>query len=289
VTSDEGKNLLQLMMLRSQSSGQLRFLGLFASAGLPAVAQVSAGVSEIGFMASSPSDALQSFRSALLARGYDTDAVDRRLALVRRILAAMDPADTSDRAYRAAVDHVLAGLPDPPAQARCRLVAREFHAHFVAAGRRLPVQPVGPPARPVEIVVILPPHTDLDDLIQQALDMKPGPAEQQALDDYLAELKQEGLARDARSRRLAIARLLLLGLRSLPRDGRHYRALIERLLPLFSYEETRSYFLGVARDFHPHLFPQPLSVTTLPGGRVEDPGGTRRGMALDAGEADAGR
>lgn len=93
-------------------------------------------------------------------------------------------------------------------------------------------------------------HTGLDDLIQQAVAMKTTPAEKHALDRYAVSLKSERLDRDARERRLAIARLLLLGMRPLQRDGRHYRALIERLLQLFTRDETRSYFLGVARDFY---------------------------------------
>jgi len=45
-------------------------------------------------------------------------------------------------------------------------------------------------------------------------------------------------------------------LRALKPDGRHYRALIERLLPLFTRDETRSYYLGVARDFRPYVIPR---------------------------------
>ncbi len=206
-------------------------------------------------MAQLPKDPLQAFRAALERRGYGTDGVERRLQMARRILAALDPADTSDRGYRLAVDRVVEGLPDPAAAARCQQVAREFYPCFVEAGRRVPVQAQAPLARPEEIPVPLPPHDGLDDLVRQALAMKTTAAEARALKDYDAYLKREGLERSARGHRLAIARLLLLGLRPLERDGRHYRALIERLLPLFTRDETRSYFLGVARDFHPHLFP----------------------------------
>lgn len=201
-------------------------------------------------------DPLLSFRSLLERRGYAADAVDRRVDMARRILRAIDPADTSDRGYRQAVDRVVGSLPDPASAARCQQVAREFHPCFVEGGRRIPVAPEEVPAHGGEIAVPLPPHEGLDDLIRQALAMQTKPAETRALKGYDAFLKREGLERGARERRQAIARLLLLGMRPLKTDGRHYRVLIERLLTLFTRDETRSYFLGVARDFHPYLLPR---------------------------------
>jgi hypothetical protein len=201
-------------------------------------------------------DPLLSFRSLLERRGYAADAVDRRVEMARRILRAIDPADTSDRGYRLAVDQVVGSLADPAAAARYQQVAREFFPCFVDAGRRLPLKSEAVPVRPEAIAVPLPPHQGLDDLIRQALAMKTTPVETQALKGYDAWLKKEGLERSARERRLAIARLLLLGMRPLKADGRHYRALIERLLALFTRDETRSYFLGVAREFHPYLLPR---------------------------------
>lgn len=201
-------------------------------------------------------DPLHSFQALLQRRGLTTDAIGRRMQLANRILRAIDPADTSDRGYRQAVDRVVGSLPDPASAARCQQVAREFFPCFVDAGRRVPLAPEPAPARPEEIAVPLPPHEGLDDLIRQALAMKTTPAEKRALENYAAFLKREGLDRDARERRLAIARLLLLGLRPLKAEGRHYRALIERLLTLFTRDETRSYFLGVARDFRPCVIPR---------------------------------
>lgn len=195
------------------------------------------------------SEPLAAFEVALKRRGYAADAVQRRLRLARAILMQMDPADTSNQGYRQAVDRVIATLADPAAIARCQRVAREFLPFFTDAGRRIPF-PARPSPPPPVIDVVLPAHEGLDDLIRQALAMKATPAEKRALERYAESLKRERLDRYARERRLAIARLLLLGLRPLPRDGRHYRALIERLLQLFTRDETRSYFLGVARDFH---------------------------------------
>lgn len=200
----------------------------------------------------STSDPLQAYQVALERRGYAADAIARRLRLAQRILDALDPADTSNEAYREAVARVSAALADPASVARCQQVARDFLPFFVEAGRRLPNRPAAPPdaPQPQPIRVTLPPHDGLDDLIEQARRMALTPAERDALRAYAAALERADLHDRAIERRLAIARLLLLALRPLERSGRHYRAVIEALLPLFTRDETRSYFLGVARDFH---------------------------------------
>lgn len=204
----------------------------------------------------SVSDPLFAYEQALKRRGYATDAVERRVRLARAIMMQMDPAATTNQDYRLAVERVIAILADPASAARCQQVARDFLPCFVEAGRRLPAPTRHAPPPPETIEVVLPPHSGLDDLVKQALAMKLTASESRAYACYADALKRERLVREARERRLAIARLLLLGLRSLKPDGRHYRVLIERLLPLFTRDQTRSYFLGVARDFHPCVIPQ---------------------------------
>ncbi len=199
-----------------------------------------------------PSNPLQAYQAALEQRGYAAAAVARRLRLAQRILGALDPADTSIGAYREAVARASAALTDPASVARCQQVARDFLPFFIEAGRVLhqPRAVQRDVARPAPIRVNLPPHNGLDDLIEQARSMAHTAAERDALCTYAAALRRAGLDDSAVERRLAIARLLLLALRPLERSGRHYRAVIEALLPLFTRDETRSYFLGVARDFH---------------------------------------
>lgn len=204
----------------------------------------------------SVSNPLFAYEEALKRRGYAIEAVERRIRLARAILMQMDPAATTNQDYRQAVERVIASLADPASAARCQQVARDFLPVFVEAGRRLPSPSRNAPAPPETIEVVLPPHTGLDDLVEQALAMRLTASESRVYACYADALKRERLKREARERRLAIARLLLLGLRSLAPDGRHYRALIERLLPLFTRDQTRSYFLGVARDFHPCVIPR---------------------------------
>jgi len=80
----------------------------------------SIGRTDIFSMPNADPDPLHAFQAALEKRGYAADAVDRRLQMARRILAALDPADTSERGYRQAVDRVVDSLSDPASAARCK-------------------------------------------------------------------------------------------------------------------------------------------------------------------------
>ncbi|MCS6785867.1 MAG: hypothetical protein NZ524_02350 [Thiobacillaceae bacterium] len=197
-------------------------------------------------------DPLTAFENALIRRGYAPDAVERRLALARRILAATNPADPVELRYRLAVERVLIRCGNSASLSWCQRIARDFHPFYVDAGS--PCQPEAHPAvLPPPIELELPDHDGLDDLIRQALAHRPSADDAKAIAAYRHELKQARLDRRAVFHRMAIARLIVLALRGRPRDGRHFRAAVERLLPLFTHDETRSYFLGVAREFHPHL------------------------------------
>lgn len=195
---------------------------------------------------------LQAYQAALERHGYAAEAVARRVALAQRILAAIDPADNSNQAYCEAVARVSGAFADPASIARCQRVARDFLPFFVEAGRIAQPSQVTPThaPKPLSISLTLPPHVSLDDLIGQAGGMVLTTTERAALRAYAVALRRAGLHAGAQDRRLAIARLLLLTLRPLERCGRNYRAMIKALLPLFTRDETRSYFLGVARDFY---------------------------------------
>lgn len=203
---------------------------------------------------------LSAYETALIRRGYAPDAVKRRLRVAGHILAAMVRDDPPQHRYREAVERLLMSLGDPARRAWCQKIAREFYPFYVDAGCPLPSGAGTQSAQAMSVSIELPPNSGLDDLIQQAMDRKLVPAETKALKAYVHELKQMRRPRQDIDHRQAIVRLLLLALHGLPHDGRHYRAAIESLLPLFSHNETRAYFLGVVREFHPHylsLAPKP--------------------------------
>lgn len=200
------------------------------------------------------SDPVLAYEQTLARRGYAADAVARRLRLARAILAALDPGDPQAQRYRNAVERVLARCDNPATEAWCQKIAREFHAFYVDAGCPLPPQARPQPPLP-RIDVELPPHEGLDDLVRLAMDFRLRAEDRSALSVYDAQLKQARIDRPGRQHRLTVARLLLMAMQGLPRDGRHYRAVIDRLLPYFTRAETRAFFLAVARELYPLILP----------------------------------
>lgn len=216
---------------------------------------------------SSAYKALASYQSVLDRQGYKGAEALKRLHLARCILGSLEPDDSVNLAYRRAVDAVLLTMPDAAAADMCRQVSREFYPFHIESRRTSPAGQAASPAgeaRGAEISLALPEHQGLDDLIRRAVDLKLDAEETRALNAYVAYLKVEKIDRRSRDNNLTIARLLLLGLRSLPRDGRHYRALIEKLMPLFSRDDTRAYFLGVAREFFSCVIVNPKAMPRAP-------------------------
>jgi hypothetical protein len=107
-----------------------------------------------------------------------------------------------------------------------------------------------------DIRINLPEHRDLDDLIRVVREMPFSAQEYRVLNNYGETLLAQRMDRQAVENRATICRLLLTGMRDLPLDGRHYRAVVDRLLTLFKRDETRIYFLNVAREFFEFLASQ---------------------------------
>jgi len=200
------------------------------------------------------SDALKAYQSILEKRGYRRGEIYKRMHIARCIIGGLPAGLPAGVAYRKAVDAVLQSMPDESAAESCRWVARELYLFYEKDVPTIAAMAQdGATDRSDDIQVVLPPHRDLDDLIRICKKMSLSPEESTMLDAYTEHIRAQGLDTKVLENRTTTCRLLLLGLRGLPRDGKHYRAVIEKLLPLFSREETRAYFLMVARQFYSFL------------------------------------
>lgn len=198
--------------------------------------------------------ALKAYQSTLEKRGYRRGEIYKRMHIARCIMGSLPAGLPPGVAYRKAVDTVLQSMPDEAAAEACRWVARELFPFYEKEVPTIAAMThSGVFDRPDDIPVALPPHRDLDDLIRICKKMSLSPEESNRLDAYAEHIRAEGVDANLLENRTTTCRLLLLGLRGLPRDGRHYRAVIDRLLPLFKREETRAYFLMVARQFYSFL------------------------------------
>jgi hypothetical protein len=186
--------------------------------------------------------------------GHRRGEIYKRMHIARCIMGSLPKGLPSNLAYRKAVDAVLMTMPDEAAAEMCRLVARDLFPFYeqdvptIAA-----MAQTGAFERLDDIQVELPPHRDLDDLIEITRSTTLSPREEALLNAYTEHLRAQGLDAKVLDNRTTACRLLLLGLRGLPYDGRHYRAVIDKLLPLFKRDETRAYFLVVARQFYSFL------------------------------------
>lgn len=198
--------------------------------------------------------ALKSYQAILEKHGHRRAEIYKRMHIARCIISSIPKGLPSNLAYRRAVDAVLMTMPDEAAAETCRTVARDFYPFYeqdlptIAAMAQM-----GAFECLDDINVQLPPHRDLDDLINVARATNLSAEEQRLLDAYTQHLRMQGVDAKVLDNRVTICRLLLLGLRGLQRDGKHYRAVIDKILPLFTREETRAYFLVVARQFYSFL------------------------------------
>lgn len=198
--------------------------------------------------------ALKAYQSILEKHGHRRGEIYKRMHIARCIMGSLPKGLPPNVAYRKAVDAVLLTMPDDAAAETCRLVARDLFPFYeqdvptIAA-----MAQTGAFECLDDVRVELPPHRDLDDLIKISKGMSLSQEESAVLNAYAEHILAQGVDAKVLDNRITTCRLLLLGLRGLPRDGKHYRAVIDRLLPLFRREETRAYFLVVARQFYSFL------------------------------------
>ncbi len=200
--------------------------------------------------------ALKAYQAILEKHGHRRGEIYKRMHMARCILASLPKGQglPPNVAYRRAVDAVLLTMPDEQAAETCRLVARDFYPFYEQDIPTIAAMAQTGAFEPVDDVhVELPPHRDLDDLIRITKGMPLTSEESRLLNAYAEHVLAQGLDAKVLGNRVTACRLLLVGLRGLPYDGKHYRAVIDRLLPLFKREETRAYFLVVARQFYAFL------------------------------------
>ncbi len=198
--------------------------------------------------------ALKAYQSILEKHGHRRGEIYKRMHVARCILSAIPAGLNSNVAYRKAVDAVLITMPDDASAEMCRVVARDlypFYEHDVPTIAAM--AQTGAFERSDDIEVKLPEHRDLDDLIGIAKAMMLTPEENALLNKYADHLLTQEVDAKVLENRTTTCRLLLMALRGLPQDGKHYRAVVDRLLPLFKRDETRAYFLVVARQFFSFL------------------------------------
>lgn len=197
--------------------------------------------------------ALKAYQAILERSGHRKGEIYKRMHVARCIMASIPAGRPPNLAYREAVDAVLNTMPDEASLQMCRAVARDLYPFFEQDVPTIAAMTRSGAFERNDIRIQLPEHKNLDDLIHAARAMMLTPQENVLLNGYADQVLAQGVDAKTLENRTTTARLLLLGMRDLPYDGKHYRAVVDRLLPLFTRDETRAYFLFVAREFYPLL------------------------------------
>lgn len=208
-------------------------------------------------------EALTAYQNILQEHGHGRAEIYKKSHLARCILGQLKDAEFDTARYRLAVEAVRKTMPDAAASELCRRVGREFYPFLCGDMEKVRLLVEAGAYQRGEIRVDLPPHTDLDDLIRVCRARELNESEELALNDYLYALQVQGLPEIAIENRVTIALLLLVGMHAQPRDGNHYRAVVDRLLQLFNHEKSREYFLAVAREFFGFMLGNPEARVVL--------------------------
>lgn len=182
------------------------------------------------------------------AKGADEVNLARRQDFLARLLPHLQGQPAEGWLYRDAVDEVLPSI-ERQQWPFFLLLTREYF-HFwtddikaiasLSAGGGFNVEP--------------PPLAHTEESLKQVwarLDTeKFSVAETWPLKAYLAALREEGADKAVAETRQKLIKLLLVQLRDVTeKNGKHYRAAVESVLPLFVMKETRTLFLIVVREF----------------------------------------
>ncbi len=209
------------------------------------------------------SEALAAYQDILEQHGHGRAEIYKKSHLARCILGQLKDAELDNTAYRQAVDAVRETMPDPASSELCRRVGREFHPFLCGDMDAVRMLAEAGAYQRGEIRVELPPHSNLDELIRICRGRALNDSEHLAISDYTYALQVQGLSEASIQNRTTIALMLLVGMHVLPRDGNHYRAVVDRLLQLFTQEKSRDYFLAVAREFFGFMLGNPDASVAL--------------------------
>lgn len=202
-------------------------------------------------------EALSAYQAILQQHGYAMAAVYKRTHIARCLIQHMDANLPPGDAFRAAVDAVLPTMPDSPSRDLCVLVAREFYPFLISNIKAIAFMAATDGYRAKEAPPGQPGPRSIDEAIQAAEASPMDETELSVHTQYIQHLAAAGLKDSAIVNRTRIARLLMFSTRGVTRSGASYRAAIDRLVPLFTKEDTRTYFLAVAREFYVFLTGKP--------------------------------
>jgi len=194
-------------------------------------------------------NALNAYLSLLEKTGATTADLAQYKSLAQHLVPLLKSDPATGDAYRERVEQALTSL-DTAKWASFLAMSREYY-HFwiddiktIAAMHASGGYKVGLPTVSV-------PEANLKMLWASLDGEKFSVSETWPLRSYVSALREGGAEKGVVDTRSKLVKLLLVHLRDaeMNDDGRHYRAIVDSMLPMFEKAETRGLFLTVAREF----------------------------------------
>lgn len=206
-----------------------------------------------------PSNALKAYLNLLKNNGIKRAIISQSEHFSRQLLSKLNGHIINQASYRAAVDALLDSLPENYRSSAVS-VAREFYPFLMSDIQSVVTLMASGNYRgaPGSAVFTLDSSIrNIDDLIRIANAVTLSDREFALHKHYLTSLTALGAADSTLDTRGKISKALLYLTRDLAMSGNTYRSILDQVLPIFSMEETRAYFLEVAREFFYFLTEDP--------------------------------
>lgn len=152
--------------------------------------------------------------------------------------------------YSNAIEKLLINH-EPDTQYRYKQIAREFYGFWMGDIKAIAffTKHYGFDLEPSQWK---PNPLNLQEMVKTVVTMQLDESEKYALIGYQNALNDDGESAEAVQSALKLAKIILLRLRDAPVMNPHsYRIAVDLILPLFTIEENKAYFLDVVRAFYP--------------------------------------
>lgn len=197
-------------------------------------------------------EALKAYIQLLKKNENKKSDISRSEHFARLVIAKLGEQTINAASYRDAVNLMLNSIPDiyrPHATS----TAREFYpfltsdlksvALLMSTGNYRGIRETGVVAFDINI-------KSIDEMLKVTEAAVLSERELAIHNRYLAYLATLGIAEQAINTRGRISKMLIYLTRDMSITNNSYSALLDRMLPLFSHEETRKYLISIAREFY---------------------------------------
>lgn len=194
--------------------------------------------------------ALDAYLKLMANKGATPDNLARRQALLEKTLPGLAGQTTDGVSYRQVIDEVLLQVPreDWPF---FLAVTREYYYFWTDDFKAIAALNSSGGFVMDAAAVYVHNEESFKQIWTRLDNEKFGVAEIWPLKAYSAALREAGAAKSVMETREKLVKLLLIDLRAVnEKNGKHYRAAVDALQPLFVMKETRHLFLVVVREFY---------------------------------------